>query len=181
MMNNVWRVDDKRFAYYLRHPLRFLKDKLRVCKWAWQRTTRGFSDVDWWNMNDWLSDVLSNMLEVYAEKSVGYPGESRGFTPEQWQSYLLEIVAHLRNCKEDMVDALNQYTDEWYQILVKKRLRSVSDESGSVLFVDEPLTEDEEELRKKYVERLEEISDWQREEADKGFSMIGKVYFSLWD
>ena len=180
-LESVWKIGGWSKRHYLTHPWKWFGAMWRRLKWAWQRSTRGFADPDWWNMNDWISEVMPVMLETMAEKSCGYPGEEKGFTEASWKKYLLEIAAHLRNCTEDTAEAVNVYSDEWHEMIDKLEITHSTDEHGNMVASCAPLADEQQKLYENYLARCKELYEWQRQEAYKGFSMLAKVYFDLWD
>ena len=44
-------------------------------KWAWQRATKGYCELDTYSIGDWLLHTLPDMLEEIKKKCVGYPDE----------------------------------------------------------------------------------------------------------
>ena len=85
---NIWKQYPKTLYYSIRHPLKTIGDFVRSVKWAWQRSVRGYADTDWWNMCDWMTEVLSDMLDTCAEKHFGFPAGDDGFTDEELLSML---------------------------------------------------------------------------------------------
>lgn len=59
-----------------------VKDAIRPVKYGWQRATRGYSDIDLWNLGDTEIDRLSDMMRDLAYETHGYPD---GYDdPERW-------------------------------------------------------------------------------------------------
>lgn len=182
-MQSVWKQFPHTWRYRIRHPIECLMDRVRSVRWAWQRSVRGYADIDWWNMCDWMSDVLPGMFETYAAKHFGFPGEDAGFTDEEWTAYLCEIAEHLRNASEDQEVVVNEYQALFDAVVEDQRRfmeRSV-DADGVVRHIYPETTSEQQIIRDKYFNRGAEIYAWRQEEARKAFEMIGRHFFALWD
>ena len=93
-----------------RHPIRKLKNWKMDWKFARQRVRRGYCDSDWWDLDNWLLEVLPNMLEELADKADTYPGYREFDTFEKWQSYLRQLACDLRECSSDAAERMNEYS-----------------------------------------------------------------------
>ena len=180
---NVWKFGRCRRRYYLTHPLKWLRDVSLSVKWTYQRATRGYADIDWYELHYWMISVLSSMFDEYAEHHYGYPGEEAGFTDGQWTTYLRAIAAHMRNASEDQQIQKNEYEADFKRI---SEVRSAGmhryvDEKGFVHHEFPPVTDKQKETIEKYFARLKEIDDWRLNEAQTALKMIGDQFFSLWD
>lgn len=170
-----------RKRYYLLHPLKWLRDIALSFKWAYQRMTRGFADVDWYNLYDWLIDVLAPMFEEYAENHYGHPAIA--FTDEQWTQYLSDIARHLRNASEDQTVELNQFKEE-HDAYIEARFGSLyawTDEHGNVHHSLPEAPEFGKEISDKYYAKMREIDEWRLKEAQTALKMIGDFFFDMWD
>lgn len=185
MQNNVWKIGWARPLYYIMHPIRLIKDFASSLKWARQRARRGFADVDWVDLNDWLLETLAPMFEEFAENCYSYPGEHRGWTRDRWVDYIRKIASHLRNASREQTKRVNEFEGD-YKELVKHRWGDTSmRESLKRLAGDAMQPEGDEEkaaeLKSMYFSREKEIEDWRLSEAQTALKMIGEVLFDLWD
>ena len=180
---NVWKFGRSRKLYYLTHPLKWLKDFILSVKWSYQRATRGYADIDWFELYDWMISVLSSMFDEYAEYHCGYPGEQAGFTDEQWTAYLRDIATHMRNASEDQQIQKNEYEADFDRISKERSagVRRYTDDKGFIVHEFPPATDKQKETIEKYFARLKEIDDWRLSEAQTALKMIGDQFFSLWD
>lgn len=67
-----------------RHPWYWLRWCIDECRDFIQRGWRGYTDTDVWNYGPWMCEVSEPMLRTWAEKGVGYHGESE----TDWQDQL---------------------------------------------------------------------------------------------
>ena len=58
-------------------------------KMWWQRITRGWSDIEVWNLDDTVSKWIVPRLKAFREETIGYPPDM-GF--EDWQTELDEMI-----------------------------------------------------------------------------------------
>lgn len=168
-MKNIWGHKFYSTRYLLTHPWQAVKDFGRKLKWAWQRTVRGYADIDWYNMDSFLLNILPDMLETLARKGIGHPHD---MSVVGWSDYLWDTAQHLRNADEDQGVEVNQY-----EAAFRAYLDSHPDYYRDKNHVDP----DVEELRKRWLDRDREIAEWRQKEAETAFKMIGERFFDLWD
>ena len=183
MERNVWRMCKSPWLYYITHPWKWIQDFILSIKWTYQRATKGYADVDWFGLFDWMIVVFSNMFDEFAEKHYGYPGEHAGFTGEKWTKYLREIAEHMRNASEDQEVQKNEFEELWSKISDDRwsKVKQWSDENGHIHREWPSLDEDQNAIREKYFSREKEIYDWRLNEARTALSMIGERFFDMWD
>ena len=106
--------------YYLTHPHKFIGECFTNLKNAWYRATRGWSYQDLWNMSDYLTDIIIDMLRNLARENHAYPGVEPFETPEKWTSWLYYIAGELEDSKEENYECRNEYYDEYMGQFEKK-------------------------------------------------------------
>ena len=168
-MKNIWEHKFYSTRYLLTHPWQAVKDFGTKLKWACQRTVRGYADIDWYNMDSFLLDILPDMLETLARKGIGHVAD---LSPEDWEGFLLDAAQHLRNADEDQKVEVNQY-EEAFRVY----LDAHPDYYRDKVHIDP----DAEVLRKQWLDRDREIFEWRQMEAETAFKMIGARFFDLWD
>lgn len=90
-----WKEEHPVLAFIKDIPWKFrrIPANLNNCrysiKWFFQRGKNGFADVDWFNMNAYLCDIIPKMLRTLAEESHGYPAD---MTHEEYQNKLISIA-----------------------------------------------------------------------------------------
>ena len=75
--------------YYLRRPWRAITYQRRRARWAWQRIRRGYSDMDWWNLDNYLDMILAGALVKLAD-GIAHPAT---LTPDEWDAGLRKAAA----------------------------------------------------------------------------------------
>lgn len=154
--------------YYLLHPWSFIAATGCNIKTAWQRITRGWSDRDTWNLNDYLLEILPEMVDYLREHTLGYPNNFE--EPEQWDAFLkLEIINRLKNAREEQTILKNEYQEAFDAIPTRM-------ENGHLILSDK-----EKSVLKKWASRQQEIFEWQKEELEKGLNAMGNVFWDLWN
>lgn len=111
-----------RAGYWWRRRTRgwiFRPSRLRVYL---QRARRGFSDEDTWSLDEYLSRVIADSVQRFAEVTNGRPGD---ISPEEWQETLAKIArgfrgahrAHARHRAESVRDTAKTEFDEAFALL----------------------------------------------------------------
>ena len=92
---------------YWRYPRNWGKnivDFFRRIKWAWQRATRGYCDLDVWNFNVYHTNLIIAALSNLAENHMGYAVYLKDGTKikddEEWTQCIMEIVRHFKTAQE---------------------------------------------------------------------------------
>ena len=63
-------------------------DFFRSLKWAWQRATKGYCELDTYGVSDWFLNTLPDMLVEIKNNCTGYPDE---LTEDEWIRILDQI------------------------------------------------------------------------------------------
>ncbi|MBQ4122281.1 hypothetical protein IJD44_00930 [bacterium] len=79
---------------------------LRQLKWAKQRITRGFSDFDTFNLDQFYIQLFIDSLTYFKENLHGAPikyfDEQAENPTWKWEKYLNEMIEHFRLANEDL-------------------------------------------------------------------------------
>ncbi len=102
---NVFHFYRFPFGACLRHPLRSVRHCCRRLKYAWQRATRGWCNLDVWCMSDHLLTVLPQMLRFLAKHGCSSPLDMSG---DDWREWLYAQAKRMEFCGADS-DELNPY------------------------------------------------------------------------
>ena len=176
---NVFRWEYRK-SYYLTHPWRFFRDLGYNLKHAWQRATKGYCDTDTYNVDYWLLHTLPNMLrEVAFEPYGSYPGKAPFDTEKKWQDWLCDMADRLEDLQEDWAESRNEYENKLNELMNK----CMTTENGMTVvkynFNSESNPEIE-ELRQKWVSRIDELRRLQEEETINVFSELAKYLYWIW-
>lgn len=162
--------------YYLKRPWKWFRElgiNLRSC---WQRITRGYSDVDVWNLDAWLLAVLPPMLLALANDECGaYPGTEPFDTLEKWQQWLCKMAMNLESLQEDWTETKNEYADEFFKHLEERRY--VQETATGKMISYEPI---DTELHDKYGVRMGELMQAQEDLTIETFKELGEHLYRLW-
>ena len=129
----------------------WITDRLRNCKWAYQRATRGYADCDVWNFDHWFCKTISAMLYQLSDTCCGYPGTEEFPTLESFQVWLKHIAHDIRFNTEEEQEKLNPYN---------------------------PLSDEEFE---DYYARCEMLAQEAQYYFEEAMSQFAKNFHSLWD
>lgn len=95
-----------------------VKDAVYGVKYAWQRLFRGYDDRAWWNMDRYLSDIISKLSHELRTKSHGTPASvyiELGFTPSDSGEYTDEetVLAEEKwaNILSDIEEGFKEYIE----------------------------------------------------------------------
>lgn len=93
-----------RGGYYWRHPRKFVREVRILVANAYHRMRYGFAWVDLWNMDDYLGQLVPNMLRELAARSCGYPGNEDFPNDDVYKAYLNALACLFEYAQIDMFD-----------------------------------------------------------------------------
>ena len=166
--------------HYITHPWKFFKDAHYNLKNAWQRITKGYCDMDAYNMDNWIINVFPPMLRTIADKGCAYPGSEPFDAPEKWHEWLHKIADEIEKCKEDGVEGQNEYAKQFEEACYRAARAEIKDERG---FISSSFnfTSEDDEVRKKYFQRFDQLNKEREERIRWVFEELGKHFDCLWD
>ena len=149
--------------------IRTVGDFFRSIKWAWQRATKGYCDLDTYGVGDWLLNTLPDMCEAINNQHCGYPST---LFDEAMEHYGLKSMDEYNNASEEIRDKVDDYGDKkWGEILSRLSflLREANEDTCSkVNPYDEEYNTMLKEFRAKYGEWGEKLlTDEEKAEAKK--------------
>ena len=178
----VWTFPYRK-SYYLTHPHKWFHDLYWNIRNFWHRGRYGYAYVDVWNFCDWYPRVAAEALRYLAKNGKGYPGVKPYDTIDKWTHYLTYLAERLERCanSQDICfhEGLNEYKDELNKIMRERQVRTENPD-GSVT-ISHTLTEEEEEIRKKYWAREEEIRNADMEYNKETWALLAQELPSIWD
>lgn len=170
---NVFDFD---FASW-RYPSNWLRNAKTFCrsfKWAWQRATRGYCDLDTWDLDRYYLHLFTNTLNQFASEMNGWPGEQGGFESfDEWQRYVRDMAKKFYMANEDNDFYPHPKTDEWIKSLDGHYADFIKTKADGtkVCTVD---------VDKARID--EELDNQEKRERDfaEAWSMMGNVFWHLW-
>ena len=179
---SVWTFPYRK-SYYITHPHKWFHDLYWNIRNFWHRGRYGYAYVDVWEFCDWYPRVGAEALRYLAKKNHGYPGIKPWSTMEEWREYLNYLANRLERCANSMDicfgEERNEYKDKLDEIM-EKRLIVTHNNDGSVTH-SHTLTPEEEEIRKKYWAREEEIRNADVEYNKKTYKWLAEDLSNFWD
>ena len=95
--------------------VRTIGDLFRSLKWAWQRATKGYCELDTYSIGDWLFNTLPDMCESINKKRCGYPS---ALFDETMEHYGLKSMDEYNSAPKEIRDKVDDYGDKkWSEIL----------------------------------------------------------------
>ena len=150
----------------------------RAIKYGWQRATRGFSDLDCWDLHNFYLEVLEMSLKHLAECNVGcpdkyYDSSKSGDEGWMWRDILNKMADCFKEAHEDKTSYINHFKDEYLESL---KLEKTSD--GYYRLNSEEVNKN---LYEKYLEEEKKIFEWRNKNLKDGLDMLKEDFWNLWD
>lgn len=76
----------------------------RAIKYGWQRATRGFSDLDCWDLDQYYTQLFIDSLSYFKEHLHSCPADlydEETDSHEKWQKYLEDMICYFYNSLEE--------------------------------------------------------------------------------
>ena len=131
---------------------------IRRFKWAWERATKGYCEIDLINFDTHISGLLHDMLLDFDKNRMGLlSSPSTGVLSDEESSIVLHRMAELfgRSMYEE------NYPDPYYE---KWRDSGYADE----------------EIKALWWEQMQENSELMEADRDEAFELLRKYFFHLW-
>lgn len=161
-----------------------IKEFFRKVKWGFQRATKGYADIDLWNFDRHLSNLMCAALDELADSSYGYPGFEPFDTPEKWTEYLKEMSNHFYNCQTENGSDYEKRENKAYNDMCSyiTRTYTVDDFNGlGVLKQDVSDQKKYDAAAEEWKKSMQAHSNFMKNEKDKALDMLKEVYYDLWD
>ena len=133
-------------------------------KYAIQRIRKGYCDRDTWNIDWWFQKTIVLMLKDFKKNKHSYPTEFK--TQEEWDNVLNKMIILFNNMDFDTCDISNPYEELWHSIVYNPQYFT---------------PEQTKDIRKKYLEKQEEIYEQCENAKNEAFSLFSKYFHDLWD
>lgn len=82
----------------------FLERVKNNIKWWFQKKTRGYSDLELWNLDNTIAKWIVPRLKAFRDRTKAYPANLESF--EQWREMLDEMIFGFE---------FTSISDEWYR------------------------------------------------------------------
>lgn len=161
-------------GYNWKYPACWVKNikfTFRKFKFAWQRITKGFSDWDVYDLDDFYTRIFVDSLKSYVENNNGWPQSNEFPEFEDYQNYIKQIIYHFEQSIEGHEDICNEYRADFEKYLDKKDFFKT---------INDPKTPEEEEICAKYYKRDLEIAKYREENLNMALDMLKHIFSSLW-
>ena len=155
------------WKWNLRHPFKTLKALQRGLRAAWQRATRGFSDYDLYDWDNWMLELLPSSLEEFARVNQAYPDYEEMDAFDKWQNYLKGLAADFRICQDPEAEDRNEYYEEYTAQFNDKSIHMVGNHERT-------------EIDDKYFARAKELSKEQQQLLEDTFARLAKWFYAIW-
>lgn len=150
---NYGRLIGKKIKYFFR---RF--------KYIYQRSTKGYCDIDIWNLYHFYGEIFSSSIKELKDNLHGYPLD---MTEEEWDEYLEKMSRLFYNITHEEEVYKNPYWDLYYYKVFENK------ENKNIPAIKE--------LYKKFLETEEENKKKIERDKNEAFKMLSDRFFNLWD
>lgn len=162
------------WRYWLRHPIKWVKDICGDLRAAYQRAKYGWAPRDTFSFDDWFMEVIPPMLRYLADDSeqlgVDY-GRAPFDTPEKWHAFIRSLADRIESCKEEEQDKRNEYYDDYMREITSDGQITWNYDSGAA---------DSNDLHAKYFTRSKELWEEAQHTIEETLLEMGKYFFALW-
>lgn len=166
--------------YYITHPWKIIIHTWDNLRAAWQRATKGYANRDVWDADHYILSLLPNVLCALKDAEVGsYPGQEPFETPEKWAAWLQEMAVKFESLQEDWAETRNEYDKPYFHALEEHRRVRRAD--PSIVRYDTYNDEDLEMLHDKWLARVNELNQEQKDFTIKTFEELGRYLYFLWN
>lgn len=142
-----------------------VKTFLRGFKFAYQRVTRGFCDLDWWDLDHYYLELLHSTLKHFAENTISYPMDC---TSEEWPEKVKTLSDKFAYLLQDN-DEENEYAAGYMEYL------------ENIHFLDDTKTRNQYENFQEYCERDIAISKKKQDLLTQALKDLAQLMPDLWD
>ena len=151
--------------YYLTHPWKWFSQLWKNIKAAYHRIRYGWCSWDVWDWDSWFCSIAPSMLKYMTDHGSAYPGSEPFDTPEKWHDWLYEMAHRIERLQyDDWMEDNNEYSKEYIES-----------------FENDWHSERQEEIRKKYYVRCQEINKTRRQVLEDFGKEFFKHFDCLWD
>ena len=175
---NVFKDYPYSKRYYLTHPWVWFKHTFDNFRAAWQRATKGYCNGDVWDVDHHWLRIMPAMLNELAEKGIGYPGIEPFDTPEKWKAWLHVIGKRLEALQDDWAETCNEYEKAYFKAIDEYHTWSYP--HPNITTTSTYTDEDIKELHDKWLNRVNELNELQREETIAVFTELAEHLYQLW-
>ena len=152
----------------------------RAIKYAFQRATKGFCDLDCWDLHNFYLEVLEGSLKHLAEHNVGCPNKyydsskpnDKGW---KWRERLSEMANCFKEAHEDKTSYINPYEDEYLESF---HMDFEETPDGYHTLKD---CEVDAKLLEKYRREEKNKFFYRNINLKKGLDMLKEDFWDLWD
>ena len=138
--------------------IRTVGDFFRSIKWAWQRATKGYCELDTYGVGDWFLNTLPDMLESIKNNRVGFPSV---LLEEGMEHYGLKSMDEYNAASEELRDKIDDYGNEKWGEILSEMIFLLQEANEDTCSKANPYEEEyhrvSEEFRKKYGEWGEKL------------------------
>lgn len=144
----------------------------RSFKYAYQRITKGFCDMDTWDLDDYYTRLFVDSLTTFSKHMNGWPQSNEFPEFEDYQKYIDKMVYLFNQSIEGNEDIKNKYAEEYEAKILNKPdfLENINKEKSP----------EEKALTDKYFKRENELYKYRKACRNEALDMMKHIFDSLW-
>ena len=155
-------------------------------KYFIQRGKKGYSNFDLMDMDNYLLELIPNMLKDFKNRKDGFPMH---LNENEWNNILDEIISCFEKANPSTTDFVNPYKEDYYQNIVdpwykknfKPQIELVEENKQSYIKVlDMTIPEENQKIKKLYDLKEEEKETYIQNNLENGFKLLVKYFNNLW-
>ena len=149
------------------NKLKFIIKELIYCiRYYFQRGRNGYSHLDVYDISDWFSRNIVNIIDDLINNTNSYPGYDGADTFEKW----IQILQYMKFCfQESREDTCSQKNEIEYP-----ELDIIINDDNSISFPPN-------EQFDKWSQREKELVKYRETMLNQGLDLFKKWYYDLWD
>lgn len=173
-----------RFPYKGDNILKKIKYFCNAIRFAWQRITKGYCDMDTWSIDYWFLNVMPAMLTDLRDNANGYPSET---TESEWNATLNKMIHMFNEANSETCSKKNSLQEEYNRVLDEftekygifgEKLRKDGDGNRLYLPGDVPEYAD---ISKRHSVEEDKLCRYREICKNIGFQMFSEYFWALWD
>lgn len=175
-----------------------IKHILKCLKSSRQRATRGYSDMDAWNMFHYLQELIPAMLQYLRDHRHGSPyleGVPENELKEKWDEILDRMIFLWREASEETCSKKNRYEAKYWschrefekkyglfgcKLMTEEEKKANRAGKGTTAHFMDELPEYR-LISKRYFQAEERLRRYRDECKNEAMEMLKKYFWTLWD
>ena len=167
----IFKKPTYRWKYWWKNLNGFRRD----IYYAWQRANNGYCDQDTWDISQWFLNTIPQILTRFKDNLHSYHPD---FTYEEWVAIIERMIYCFKEGNEETCSLTNQYLGTFP---LGFNFEEDKDNPNFHRLIELPMTEEEKNNKRLWLEETLNISDYQEKMKKEGLELFIKYFNHLWD